>query len=70
MSNPDKSPQSTNEFARQGEKQRGSLIAEFIHMVKSNRKWWLLPLILVLAAFGVMMVLSSSGIAPFIYTVF
>ena len=49
---------------------RGSFIGEFFHMVRTKRKWWILPLVLILVAFGVMMVLSSSGIAPFIYTVF
>lgn len=70
MSGQEKNSKRTNEFARHGEMKRGSFIGEFIHMVRSNRKWWMIPLILILVAFGVMMVLSSSGVAPFIYTVF
>ena len=39
--------------------------------LKSRKKFWLLPLILILLAFGVLIVLSSgSAIAPFIYTLF
>jgi competence protein ComGC len=39
--------------------------------LKTRKKFWLLPLILVLLAFGVLIVLASgSAIAPFIYTLF
>jgi hypothetical protein len=38
---------------------------------KVRKKFWLLPLILVLLLFGVLIVLTSgSAIAPFIYTLF
>ena len=37
----------------------------------TRKKFWLLPIILVLLIFGVLIVLTSgSAIAPFIYTVF
>ena len=39
--------------------------------LKERKKFWLLPLILVLLVFGVLIVLTSgSAIAPFIYTLF
>ena len=39
--------------------------------LKERKKFWLLPMILVLLLFGVLIVLSSgSAIAPFIYTLF
>ncbi len=39
--------------------------------LKTRKKFWLLPIILVLLLFGVLIVLSSgSAIAPFIYTIF
>ncbi|MFH2060977.1 MAG: DUF5989 family protein [Pseudomonadota bacterium] len=38
---------------------------------KIRKKFWLLPIILVLLLFGVLIVLTSgSAIAPFIYTLF
>jgi hypothetical protein len=38
---------------------------------KTRKKFWLLPVVVVLLAFGVLIVLSSgSAIAPFIYTLF
>ena len=39
--------------------------------IAQRRKFWLVPLIVVLLLFGVIIVLSSgSAIAPFIYSVF
>ena len=39
--------------------------------LKVRKKFWLLPIIVVLLLFGILIVLTSgSAIAPFIYTVF
>jgi len=39
--------------------------------LRQRKKFWLLPLITILLAFGVLIVLASgSAIAPFIYTLF
>lgn len=39
--------------------------------LKDRKKFWLLPIILVLMLFGVLIVLTAgSAIAPFIYAVF
>ncbi len=48
---------------------------EFLHdiwgFLKTRKKFWLLPAIVVLLVFGGLIVFSSgSAIAPFIYTVF
>ena len=32
--------------------------------------WWLIPIVVVLALFGVLVLLSGSAAAPFIYTLF
>jgi len=61
---------SSQEFAREGAKQRSSFFSEYLYLVRSNRKWWMLPLLLVLLAFGGLMILSGTGVAPFIYTLF
>ena len=38
---------------------------------KYRKKYWLLPIILILLTFGTLIVLTSgSAIAPFIYTLF
>ena len=44
---------------------------EFIEFLKVRKKYWLLPIIIILALFGILIVLSQgSAIAPFIYTIF
>lgn len=41
------------------------------NFLKARKKFWLLPLIIVLLLVGALIVLtSSSAIAPFIYTIF
>ena len=46
-------------------------IREFWDFLRERKKYWLLPIIIVLALFGVLIVLSQgSAVAPFIYTIF
>ncbi len=46
-------------------------IKEFWHFIKVRKKYWLLPILIVLVIFGGLIVLSQgSAIAPFIYTIF
>ena len=48
-----------------------SFIKEFWEFLRERKKYWLFPIILVLAIFGILIVLSQgSAIAPFIYTIF
>jgi len=47
------------------------IIKDIFKFLKERKKWWLLPLILVLFLIGVLLILSSgSALAPFIYTLF
>ena len=46
-------------------------LKEFWDFLKVRKKYWLLPILLVLLIFGSLIVLSQgSAIAPFIYTIF
>jgi hypothetical protein len=48
-----------------------SFIKEFCEFLKIRKKYWLLPILLVLVLFGGLIILSQgSAIAPFIYTIF
>lgn len=48
-----------------------SFIKEFLEFLSERKKYWLMPIIVILALFGVLIVLSQgSAIAPFIYTIF
>ena len=43
---------------------------EFWEFLKVRKKYWLLPILLVLVLFGGLLVLSQgSAVAPFIYTI-
>jgi len=46
------------------------LVAEFFDFLKFNKKWWLVPILLVLGMFGILLALASTAAAPFIYTLF
>ncbi len=46
-------------------------IKDLISFLKERKKFWLLPIIIILLLFGVLIVLTSgSAIAPFIYAIF
>jgi len=48
-----------------------SFLAELWKFIKIRKKFWLLPILLVMALFGALIVLSQgSAVAPFIYTLF
>lgn len=48
-----------------------SFIKEFVKFLLIRKKYWLFPIIIILALFGGLIVLSQgSAVAPFIYTIF
>lgn len=59
-----------NEFEHLSQQKRTSLVGEFVEFLKHNKKWWLLPILLILLGLGLLVLLSSSAVAPFIYPLF
>lgn len=57
-------------FEQAGKEKPLSLTRELLHFVVENRKWWLAPIFVVLGLVGLIVVLGSTGAAPFIYTLF
>lgn len=48
-----------------------SFVKEMWKFLRQRKKFWLLPLLLVMALLGVLIVMAQgSAIAPFIYTLF
>ena len=48
-----------------------SFITEFCMYLKTRKKFWLVPILVVMIVFGGLIVLSQgSAVAPFIYTIF
>jgi len=58
------------EFEDAGQEKQLSLAQEFFLFVIENKKWWLIPILLVLSLVGLLVVLGSTGASPFIYTLF
>jgi hypothetical protein len=45
---------------------------ELFDLLRQNKKWWLLPIVIALLVFGVLIAVAmvSPGAAPFIYSFF
>ena len=47
------------------------VMGEIIQFLWARKLWWLIPMVSVLLLFGLLLIFaSSSGVAPFIYTLF
>lgn len=48
-----------------------SFIAELWEFMRARKKFWLMPLMLIMLLFGGLVILTKgSAVAPFIYTIF
>lgn len=48
-----------------------SFIKEFLSFLYSRKKYWLLPILLMMMLLGVLFIMAQgSAVAPFIYTLF
>lgn len=47
------------------------VVGELLAYLWTRKLWWLIPMVTVLLAFGLLLIFASaSGLAPFIYTLF
>jgi hypothetical protein len=50
---------------------RSRVLVEFLQFLKQEKKYWLMPMVVVFVLFGLLLVFAqSSAVAPFIYTLF
>lgn len=49
---------------------RDGVIKEFIYFMKHHKAFWMIPILVSLFVAGLLVVLSGSSVAPFIYTLF
>lgn len=48
-----------------------SMLSEIWALLRARKKYWLMPIIIVMLLFGALLVFAqSSALAPFIYTIF
>jgi hypothetical protein len=47
------------------------VMGELLGFLWSNKRWWLIPMVVMLLVFGLLIIVGSNpAIAPFIYTLF
>jgi hypothetical protein len=60
-----------NEFEQMAKQQQEvSFLGEIWLLIREKKKYWLVPIIVVLLLLGVLVLLSGTAVAPFIYTLF
>ncbi len=65
------SKRNLKEFERAAQEQaQTGFFAELWGFLRHNKKWWLIPILVVLLIFGLLILLAGTGVAPFIYTLF
>jgi hypothetical protein len=48
-----------------------SIIAELWAFMRARKKFWLVPIVVMMLVFGTLLILAqSTAVAPFIYTIF
>lgn len=67
---PDHDGADRDAFIAAGKQKRSSNTGEMLHMVRSTRKWWMLPLVLILVVLGLVLLITSTAAGPLIYTIF
>lgn len=70
MTQDDTQRDAPNDFTRQAERPPSGLLREFWDFLRTEKRWWLTPIIVVLLLFGALLVLGGTGLAPLIYTLF
>ncbi len=61
---------SRDEFTSAAKQTKSSLVGDLLGLLAQNKKWWLLPLVVVLIGLGALAILGGTAAAPFIYTLF
>jgi hypothetical protein len=56
-----------NVFEKANQEKPAGTIREFLQFLSANKKWWLLPIVLVLVVCSLLAIIAAS-ISPYIYT--
>ncbi|MDB4526792.1 DUF5989 family protein [bacterium] len=62
--------QSATEFSEMAEDRQPGFLSEFWGFLRQNKKWWLTPILMVLFLLIVLVIISQTPLAPFIYPFF
>lgn len=58
---------SPEDFKKAAEGSQPGLGREVLDLLKKNRKWWLIPILVAIGIVALLITLSATGLAPFIY---
>ena len=58
------------DFEQQAQQSQVGIVGEFLEFLKTNKKWWLTPIVIVIVLLTLFGILGQSVIAPFIYPLF
>jgi hypothetical protein len=71
MSAKNRPPKPTpTDFQRHAEQRQPGLLRELLAMSMQHKKWWLIPIVVMVVALGLIVFLGGTAAAPFIYTLF
>ena len=70
MSSERKESEQPTEFQRLGRRRSAGVLREYFDYVRLRKKWWLVPVIVLLLLVGLVLVLGSSAVGPLIYALF
>lgn len=49
---------------------RQNILLEFLYFIKTEKKFWLIPILVLLGVLGVLILVGNSSFAPFLYPLF
>ena len=59
-----------SEFEKAGDDSEANFFSDLWQFLRTNKKWWLIPILVVLLGLAALALLSGSAVTPFIYTLF
>lgn len=59
-----------SQFVEQAERPTRSFALEVLEYLLQNKKWWLIPVVIVLVLVGMLVMLAGTPAAPFLYPFF
>ena len=57
-------------FQREHREKRAGLVSEYLEFLNQSKKWWLIPVVLLILLIGLLIVLGGTALGPFIYPLF
>ena len=63
-------PSQKKEFQKLTAQKRGNILTEFLAFLRYNKKWWMLPILLILLLMGILILFGGTALAPFLYPLF